>query len=79
MCCELPYVRPAQRPLEASRDALARDALARDALARDPLARDAGALAKTLYGAHNGYVYEVGWARDDSALVTASADGTAKV
>ncbi|GLI69362.1 hypothetical protein VaNZ11_013953 [Volvox africanus] len=38
-----------------------------------------GAPKRTIHGAHNGFVYEVAWARDDSAIITASADGTAKV
>ncbi|GIL96403.1 hypothetical protein Vretimale_2258 [Volvox reticuliferus] len=38
-----------------------------------------GAPKRTIHGAHNGFVYEVAWARDDSAIITVSADGTAKI
>ncbi|KAG2484321.1 hypothetical protein HYH03_016863 [Edaphochlamys debaryana] len=38
-----------------------------------------GACVKTIHGAHSGFVYEVAWARDDSAIITASADGTARI
>ena len=32
-----------------------------------------------LHHAHNEYVYSLVWSRDDSAIVTCSSDGTAKV
>ncbi|KAG2441513.1 hypothetical protein HXX76_003135 [Chlamydomonas incerta] len=38
-----------------------------------------GALVKTIHGAHSGFIYELAWARGDSALISASADCTAKV
>ena len=32
-----------------------------------------------LHHTHNEYVYSLVWSRDDSAIVTCSSDGTAKV